>query len=76
MDPDLFDVRLAISDQNAPAIQKLIRMLEFVMVFGGDFIPTYDRLSLTNIWFVIAILTCWGPWTRSIYGDFIFHGFI
>ena len=76
MDPDLFDVRLAISDQNAPAIQKLIRMLESVMVFGGDFIPTYDRLSLTNIWFVIAILTCWGPWTRSIYGDFIFHGFI
>ena len=76
MDPDLFDVRLAISDQNAPAIQKLIRTLESVMVFGGDFIPTYDRLSLTNIWFVIAILTCWGPWTRSIYGDFIFHGFI
>ena len=76
MDPDLFDVRLAISDQNAPAIQKLIRTLESVMVFGGDFIPTYDRLSLTNIWFVIAILTCWRPWTRSIYGDFIFHGFI
>lgn len=73
MDPDLFDVRLALSDQNAPAIQKLIKLLEFTMVLGGDFIPTYERLSLINIWFVIAILTCWGPWTRAIFGDFIFH---
>lgn len=76
MDPDLFDVRLALSDQNAPAIQKLIKLLELTTVIGGDFIPSYERLSLINVWFVIAILTCWGPTTRSIYGDFIFHSFI
>lgn len=73
MDPDLFDVRLALSDQNAPAIQKLTKILEYTIVIGGDFIPSYERLSLINIWFVVAILTCWGPWTRAIYGDFIFH---
>lgn len=76
MDPDLFDVRLALSDQNAPAIEKLVRLLEWTVVIGGDFLPTYERLKLTNIWFVVAILTTWGPTTRSIYGDFIFHGFI
>lgn len=76
MDPDLFDVRLALSDQNAPAIEKLVKLLEGTIVIGGDFLPTYERLKLTNIWFVVAILTTWGPTTRSIYGDFIFHGFI
>lgn len=74
MDPDLFDVRLALSDQNAPKIEKLVRLLEKTIVIGGDFVPTYENLNLTNIWFDIAILTCWGPWTRSIFGDFIFHG--
>lgn len=76
MDPDLFDVRLALSDQNSPAIEKLVRLLEASIVIGGDFLPSYERLKLTNIWFVVAILTTWGPTTRSIYGDFIFHGFI
>lgn len=76
MDPDLFDVRLALSDQNSSAIQKLVRMLETIMVIGGDFLPEYDNLKLTNIWFIVAILTCWGPWTKAIYGDFIYHGWL
>lgn len=73
MDPDLFDVRLALSDQNQRAIQELTETLSRTMVLGGDFIPDYDNLKLNNIWFIIAILTCWGPWTRAIYGDFIYH---
>ena len=74
MDPELFDLRLALSDQNTAAIQTLQRMLEMLVVIGGDFLPSYKNLKLTNIWFIIAILLCWGPTTRSIYGDFIFHG--
>lgn len=76
MDPDLFDVRLALSDQNSTFIQSLINLLQETMVLGGDFLPEYKNLKLTNIWFVIAILTCWGPWTRAIFGDFIFHSWI
>ena len=76
MDPDLFDVRLALSDQNAPMIQSLLEKLSQLIVLGGDFIPSYKNLKLTNIWFIIAILTCWGPWTRAIFGDFIFHGML
>lgn len=76
MYPELFDVRLALSDQNAPAIEKLVRLLEGTIVIGGDFLPTYERLKLTNIWFIAAILTTWAPTTRSIFGDFIFHGFL
>ena len=74
MDPELFDLRLAFSDQNTAAIQTLQRLLEMLVVIGGDFLPSYKNLKLTNIWFIIAILMCWGPTTRSIYGDFIFHG--
>jgi hypothetical protein len=51
-------------------------MLETIMVIGGDFLPEYDNLKLTNIWFIVAILTCWGPWTKAIYGDFIYHGWL
>ena len=76
MDPDLFDVRLALSDQNYNGVQSLTNFLSKTMVFGGDFIPEYENLSLTNIWFIIAILTCWGPWTREIYGDFIYHAWL
>ena len=76
MDPDLFDFRLALSDQNKNGVQKLMNILKNVMVIGGDFLPEYDRLNLTNIWFIVAILTCWGPWTKAIYGDYVIHGFI
>ena len=76
MDPDLFEVRLALSDQNSSSIQSLINLLQETMVLGGDFLPEYKRLKLTNIWFVIAILTCWGPWTKEIFGDFIYHPWI
>jgi hypothetical protein len=53
-----------------------MNILKNVMVIGGDFLPEYDRLNLTNIWFIVAILTCWGPWTKAIYGDYVIHGFI
>lgn len=75
MDPELFKSRLAFSIENAPAIQGLIKKMENMIVIGGDFIPTYDKLNLNNIWFIIAILTCWGPWTKSIYGDYIYHAY-
>ena len=76
MDPDLFDVRLALSDQNSGAIQDLVSKLQYTMVIGGDFIPEYEKLSLTNIWYIVAILKCWGPWTKAIFGDYIFHASI
>jgi len=57
-------------------IQSLLEKLSSLIVLGGDFLPSYKNLKLTNIWFIIAILTCWGPWTRAIFGDFIFHGMI
>ena len=76
MDTDLFEVRLALSDQNATTIQKLVNMLSKTVVLGGDLIPSYENLSLLNPWYIIAILTCWGPLTQKIYGDFIYHGYI
>lgn len=74
MDPTAFKVRFALSQDNAPRVKKMIQMLEALIVFGADTFPRYKRLSLANVWFVISILTGWGPTSRGVFGDFIFHG--
>ena len=74
MDPTAFKIRYALSQSNGPRVKKLCQMLEGLLVMAVDTFPRYDRLKLTNIWFVLAILTGWGPLSRGVYGDFIFHG--
>lgn len=74
LDPTAFKVRFALSQDNAPRVKKLIQILESLIVFGADTFPRYKRLSLTNVWFVLSIITGWGPTSRGVFGDFIFHG--
>lgn len=74
LDPTAFKVRYLLSSENVPRIKKMFQMLEGIVVQGADTFPRYKRLSLKNIWFVLSILTGWGPISRSVFGDFIFHG--
>ena len=74
LDPTIFKVRYAVSHLNTPGIKKFIQMLESLIVLGADTFPRYSRLKLSNVWFVISILTGWGMLSRGVYGDFIFHG--
>ena len=74
LDPTAFKVRYALSQDNSPKVRKMQEMLEELIVFGADTFPRYKRLRLTNIWFVQSILTGWGPLSRGVFGDFIFHG--
>ena len=76
MDPTAFKIRWNLSNNNGALVKKMIQMLEELLVLGADTFPRYDRLQLTNIWFVLSILTGWGPLSRGVYGDFIFHGAI
>ena len=48
-------------------------MLEQIMKLGPEILPRYKDLSLTNPFYVVAILTSWAPQSREVYGDFIFH---
>ena len=41
LDPEVFKVRLALSDQNMPTIKNVIQTLETLCVMGGDYLPRY-----------------------------------
>lgn len=77
MDPTAFKVRWMLSPGNAGLVKKLIQMLEYLTVqCAGECFPRYKNLSLIRPFFVLAIFTGWGPLTRVMFGDFIFHATI
>lgn len=73
-DPAAFKVRYALSQENIPTVKKMQQFLEAICVMGCDTFPRYKRLKLSNVWFVLAIFTGWGPVSQKVFGDFIFHG--
>lgn len=70
MDPALFDVRLALSDQSN-VVKKFYETLEPLLVLGLDYMPRYKRLKLSNIWFVLAVLDGWAPHAKYEFGSII-----
>lgn len=76
MDPAAFKIRFQLSKDNGPRVKKMWEMLEGLMVLGADVMPQYKNLRLSYPAFVLAILSPggWGPVSRCIFGDFIFHG--
>ena len=76
MPPELFKVRFALSQDNGPRVKKAWEILEALMKFSAECFPRYKDLKLSNPWFVLAILTGWGPVSQKVFGDFIFHGSI
>ena len=73
LDPTAFKLRYALSQDNGIRVKKMWEMLEAIMKMGAEILPKYKDLSLINPFYVIAILTSWGPQSREVYGDFIFH---
>lgn len=74
LDPTAFQVRYLLSADNAPRVKKLIQSLEGLIVFGADTFPRWKRLKLSNVWFVLSILTGWGPTSKGVFGDYVIHG--
>ena len=73
IDPAAFKIRYALSQDNGIRVKKAWEMLEAIMKMGAEILPRYKDLKLTNPFYVLAILTSWGPQSREVYGDFIFH---
>ena len=70
MDPDLFDVRLALSDQS-DLVKKFYETLEPLLVLGLDYMPRYKNLKLSNIWYVLAVMDGWSIHGRYEFGSII-----
>lgn len=70
LEPEVFDVRLALSDQS-DVVKQFAETLELIMKFGPDYTPRYKDLKLSNPWYVLAMIIGWGPKAQICYGSFI-----
>lgn len=70
MEPEMFDVRLALSDQS-DIVKQTIEMLEMILKLNAEYLPRYKDLSLINPWFIIACFLGWGPKAQMSFGSII-----
>ena len=70
MEPEMFDVRLALSDQS-DIVKHTIEMLEMILKLNAEYLPRYKDLSLINPWFIIACFLGWGPKAQMSFGSII-----
>lgn len=68
LEPEEFELRLILSDQNYKAILAAIEPLLRILTFGAEALPKYEKLSFTNINFLLYLLTSWGPTTKMTFG--------
>ena len=69
--PEAFKIRLLVSDQNVAVIKPIITFIERISKMGAEFLPTYENLKFTNVWFLLAMILGWGPVTQSCYGALV-----
>lgn len=70
MDPKLFRVRLAFSDQS-DMVRQVGEMLETFLKIGPEWYPKYKDLKITNPFFVYAMLISWGPRGQQMFGSHV-----
>lgn len=70
MEPDLFDVRLALSDQS-DIVKQTIETLEMFLKLNAEYLPRYKDLKISNPWFIVACFLGWGPKGRMSFGSII-----
>lgn len=56
LDPDAFKLRLIFSDQNQTAVTDFTNTLSKVFTCNADYLPRYTNLTLTNPWFLAALI--------------------
>lgn len=71
IDPAAFRVRVLLSDQNISVVKPIITTIEKITKTGAEFLPSYENLKFTNVWFLVAMIFGWGPTTQSIYGAIV-----
>lgn len=66
--PAVFKVRKIFSEENTKTVQMLMDTLSMIMKGPTDPLPTYEHLKISNIWFLIFILSSWGPNAMKHFG--------
>lgn len=67
MDPKAFNVRKLLSPMNYSAIQKFVDPLMMLMSVGTQALPKYEKLTPINIWWVLFLLSDFGPYCQKHY---------
>lgn len=67
-EPDIFDARLVLSDQNYKAIMKALKPLLYLLTLGSEPLPRYKNLKISNIWYLLFLLGGWGPASKQCFG--------
>ena len=68
MDPTAFKARMMLSDYNYIAIQKMVEPILDLMKLGSEPMPKYEKLNITNAWWMVYLLLAFGPEAQKHYG--------
>lgn len=61
MEPEAFEKRKIFSEYNVVAIKKLIGNLMAIFKLGSEPLPVYEDLKITNVWWMVFLLTSFEP---------------
>lgn len=68
LDPQVFAVRLIMSDQNVVAIAKNIKTLFKIFRGSPDLLPKYEEMTVINLWYMYALIYGIVPTIQFNYG--------
>jgi len=65
--PEVFNARKIMSEYNYKAIQKVSAALNMLLKSGAEPVPKYEELTLINVWWMLFLLSSWGPQGQKHY---------
>lgn len=68
LEPEIFNIRLILSDQNYKAILDLVKPFWELMKMGAEFLPKYEELLPKNPFYVMALLLAIEPINKQTFG--------
>ena len=68
MSPQLFAIRLVMSDQNVTAIAKNVKNLLLLCQGEPDLMPKYEDMKVSNIWWLLGLMKSIVPTVQFAFG--------
>lgn len=67
MEPEAFNVRKMFSEYNVRSIKSVIEKLMPLLKLGSEPLPKYEDLKLSNVWWMVFLLTSFLPQAKKHY---------
>lgn len=67
-DPSVFRERMLLSEYNVTAVKMMLEPLEAVLSQASDPLPKYENLKISNVQWVVFLLSGWGGMTKKHFG--------